>query len=31
MADDYRQGMSEAKRYAKQQIKLEDVKRLEIA
>ena len=31
MADDYRQGMSEAKRYAKQQIKLEHVKRLEIA
>ena len=31
MADDYRQGMSEAKRYSKQQIKLEHVKRLEIA
>ena len=31
MADDYRQGMSEAKRFAKRQIKLEDVKRLEVA
>ncbi|MBN36528.1 MAG: hypothetical protein CMM46_17460 [Rhodospirillaceae bacterium] len=28
MADDYRQGISEAKRHAKQQIKLEDVEKL---
>ncbi len=28
MADDYRQGVSEAKRYAKQQMKLEDVRKL---